>query len=322
MSMRRAASWAQPRQVSSVPRGARTGRGPAVVMGGRLLRQVVEDRRAPRSAGPAPWIEMRRSASGRWTWWMTTPPTQRRAMDGPVVDVDLRRGRSSTPPACSHTPSSNVSRQSRNQASSTTPGAEPDDGRDGVVVVGDVRARRPRASTSPARPRSRRRCRPRSRGRRVPVGRRPRSSGRTSSSDASTATESSTGAGGGGRGRLGSLGRGTRGRRSTLAGRSAVVAPHAVASEPERRRIAATDAAPHASSRRRTGNRSSAAATDEPERDPEVGRRRARRVRPGADLRVRLDGREPAAREVVADRLDEPPGEALRRARRPSSRCR
>ena len=40
-------------------------------------------------------------------------------------------------------------------------------------------------------------------------------------------------------------------------------------------------------------------------RDPEVRRRRARRVGPGAPLRVRLDRGEAATREVVADRLDE-----------------
>src|SRR5688572_28367848 len=39
MSIRRAASWAQPRQVNSGPRGARTGRGPEPDMADRLLRQ-------------------------------------------------------------------------------------------------------------------------------------------------------------------------------------------------------------------------------------------------------------------------------------------
>src|SRR5688572_22373843 len=53
MSIRRAASWAQPRQVSSGPRGARTGRGPAPGMADRLLRQAGHDAlaEAPRAGG-------------------------------------------------------------------------------------------------------------------------------------------------------------------------------------------------------------------------------------------------------------------------------
>src|SRR5688572_10735971 len=42
MSIRRAASWAQPRQLSSGPRGARTGRGPAPDMAVRLLLQPLD----------------------------------------------------------------------------------------------------------------------------------------------------------------------------------------------------------------------------------------------------------------------------------------
>src|SRR5690348_12186573 len=53
MSIRRAASWAQPRQLISVPRGARTGRGPAPDMADRLLRQPGhhELTEAPRTGG-------------------------------------------------------------------------------------------------------------------------------------------------------------------------------------------------------------------------------------------------------------------------------
>ncbi len=69
-------------------------------------------------------------------------------------------------------------------------------------------------------------------------------------------------------------------------------------------------AAPHASSRRMTGNRSSGAATTNPSASQNAGCGGARRVLAGADLRVGLDRREPAAREVVAHRLDEVGGQA------------
>src|SRR4051794_33898326 len=42
----------------------------------------------------------------------------------------------------------------------------------------------------------------------------------------------------------------------------------------------------------------------EPDAQPELGRRRTRRIGPGPSLRVRLDGREAASGEVVADGLD------------------
>src|SRR5580765_5038517 len=53
----------------------------------------------------------------------------------------------------------------------------------------------------------------------------------------------------------------------------------------------------------------------EASRDPELGRRRARRVRAGRTLRIRLDGGEAASAQIVADGADQlqgvPPAASL-----------
>ena len=73
---------------------------------------------------------------------------------------------------------------------------------------------------------------------------------------------------------------------------------------------------PHASSRRITGKRSSGAATTNPRRSQNAGGAALVAFGSRADLRVRLDGGEPADREVVAHGLDEHRREARGRAPR------
>ena len=88
----------------------------------------------------------------------------------------------------------------------------------------------------------------------------------------------------------------------------AASAPARTARRPRARgpgRAARRDVAAQASSRRMTGKRSSATARTKPDRFPEPGGRRARRVRPRPDLRIGLDRGEAAARQVLADRGDE-----------------
>ena len=186
MSIRRAASCAQPRQVSSGPRGARTGRGPAVVMADRLLRQV-RRRRPDRGRVGAGALDrhdpIRVGAGGRGR--MTTPPAQVDRWTVRLVDARPRSRPRSTPPACSQTPASKVSRQvAEPRVVEDAVGRGRTTVDDGVVVVApiartdvdrDGQARRCSSSRSVgsrrSRPRSRRRPAARRR-RRSPAGRR------------------------------------------------------------------------------------------------------------------------------------------------------
>ena len=183
MSIRRAASCAQPRQESSGPRGARTGRGPDMRAGAYSRRPATS--RSPSCRSPMAVIETRMSSPSA-TWYVCAPPLQARDEDRPPGDLALARGRDATgrlagrlvvgrpPPAVAR----GVER--------TRP--ETDDARDREVVA--RRAPRPGRSRWPRRPRpgpAMPRCSPMSRRPPRPAGRRP-STGRRSSNDRSTAT--------------------------------------------------------------------------------------------------------------------------------------
>ena len=84
--------------------------------------------------------------------------------------------------------------------------------------------------------------------------------------------------------------------------------------------LSATDRVGHPSSRRMTGNRGSSIDPDEPAALPEGRQRATRGVESRTDLRIRLDGGEPAGRKVRAHGLHQP--EAEPECARPSARSR
>ena len=212
-----------------------------------------------------------------------------------------------TPPACPQAPSLYVSRQSRKNPSVKRSGSQlRDDAGDEVSAV-DRDAER-RATHVLGERRVGRRVEERLvlgvDGHAVDVRRQEIQERRVLDDAAGRAGR----AGARGPGRRGCCGGGARSRASRWgvaaggdrgARQGAAPQPAAASAEATRPGPGPRRASP--SSRRTTGKRSSAAATCEPERLPERRRCGARRVGRRADLRVRLDGREAAPGEVVAD---------------------